>query len=167
MSASAQEDSCIVVVSIFRYHVCNKNWVTIIGLATVALEFFFYGAYAILYTICIHVLTSRKVPRYRAHCFIMTLLFLFSTIGIAVNTLIVFAQIPLYDPSGALSAQLTPYQLRNAAVVGPMMCVVASATGDVFLVISAITRRVDLDLIKPYHLSSGGATASGIPASEL
>ncbi|ESK87345.1 hypothetical protein Moror_10912 [Moniliophthora roreri MCA 2997] len=45
-----------------------------------------YGAYVVLFGICVHILSKRRAGRYRLHCLLITVLFAFATVAVIVVT---------------------------------------------------------------------------------
>ncbi|KAI3612984.1 hypothetical protein WG66_005448 [Moniliophthora roreri] len=69
-------------------------------------QYLLYGIYAVLFGICIRILSKRKVGRYRLHCLLMTLLFGFATASLVVATLIILGETNLALAKSAQAAEV-------------------------------------------------------------
>ncbi|ESK87346.1 hypothetical protein Moror_10913 [Moniliophthora roreri MCA 2997] len=69
-------------------------------------QYLLYGIYAVLFGICIRILSKRKVGRYRLHCLLMTLLFGLATASLVVATLIILGETNLALAESAQAAEV-------------------------------------------------------------
>lgn len=113
--------------------------------ASLSLQFVLYGAYAILYGVCIFTLTTRKLSHYRIHALAATALFAVGTASLALNTTIIVRTAVLALAPVAFGHDHIPYNTKNTVedILGHqrvyipsahMLLVVANSIADVILV---------------------------------
>ncbi|KAF9257839.1 hypothetical protein L218DRAFT_990849 [Marasmius fiardii PR-910] len=81
--------------------------------ASLGLQFILYGAYAVLYGVCLFTLTSRNLPHYRIHVVAATALFAVATVSLGLNSTIVIRTATLALTPVAFNHDSIPYDTRN------------------------------------------------------
>ncbi|KAI3620892.1 hypothetical protein WG66_006216 [Moniliophthora roreri] len=107
----------------------------------IAVQFGLYGIYAILYAMCIFLLTSKRSSKYVLHCLLMSVLFVLVTTGLVINTvvstretnanLVTYAFNPL-DPASSGLEQVE--KLNKLTPVGQAVTVTANLIADIILI---------------------------------
>ncbi|EEB95047.1 hypothetical protein MPER_06045, partial [Moniliophthora perniciosa FA553] len=104
-------------------------------------QFGLHGIYAILYAMCIFLLTSKRSSKYVLHCLLMSALFIVVTAGLVINiiistretntNLVTYAFNPL-DPASSGFEQ--GEKLNRLTPVGQAVTVTANLIADIILI---------------------------------